>query len=183
MYWDAPSGPSNPRGRPLLIPPRRVPYHLASLDNTNDAFRNWLHYGTVVPSSVDYAADPELSALTRDVEARRVGMIGNPLDRAMTLGEFFARPSGDTGWYDRPFDENEPRTWFVKGTPTPSIGSIITRRQAGLVSLYTAQEQEEKRESERQGKWSTTKKVVVAGAVVGVPIGTYFLGRALKWWK
>jgi hypothetical protein len=32
-------------------------------------------------------------------------------------------------------------------------------------------------------RWSTTKKVVVAGAAVGVPIGTYFLGRALGWWK
>lgn len=32
-------------------------------------------------------------------------------------------------------------------------------------------------------KWSTTKKVAVAGAVVGVPVGTYFLGRALRWWK
>ena len=32
-------------------------------------------------------------------------------------------------------------------------------------------------------RWSATKKVAVGAAVVGVPTGLYFLGRALRWWK
>lgn len=41
----------------------------------------------------------------------------------------------------------------------------------------------EKAREDAAKKWSTTKKVVVGAAVVVVPVGTYFLGRALKWWK
>ena len=187
-------------GHPLrLIPPRRVPDHLKSVDynaSTSaaiDEFRQWLFNGTVVLANVNRDMDPELTGTTvggpgeptiirGDADARRMGMVGNPLDRAMTLESFFSRTSGDTGWFDRVYDENEPRTWFTKGTPA-SVGSSISAR-GPIVPLVRAQAQErEQRKREEAEKWSATKKVAVGAAVVGVPTGLYFLGRALRWWK
>jgi len=188
------------RSQPLrLIPPRRVPDHLKSVGyNTStsaaiDEFRQWLFNGTVVPSHVNYSADPEFphavvggpgepTIIRGGAEAERLGMVGNPLDRAMTLDQFFARQSGDVGWYDRDYDETEPRTWFVKGTPA-SLGRSISAR-GPVVSLERARAKaQEQQKEEAAKKWSTTKKVLVGGAVVAVPVGTYFLGRALRWWK
>ena len=165
----------------------------ASTSAAIDEFRQWLFNGTVVLANVDRDADPELTGTTvggpgeptiirGDADARRMGMVGNPLDRAMTLESFFSRTSGDTGWFDRVYDENEPRTWFTKGTPA-SVGSSISAR-GPIVPLVRAQAQErEQRKREEAEKWSATKKVAVGAAVVGVPTGLYFLGRALRWWK
>lgn len=174
-----------------LIPPRRVPYHLQGLSNSSDEFRLWLFRGLITAAHVNYLFDPELAGgvVTGSApgaptiiggdpaEAARLGMAGNPLDRAMTLEQFFAAPSGDIGWYERPFDENEPRTWFIKGTPAPLSGLRILPRTPMVASLKQQQQEAAAK------KWSTTKKVAVGTTVVAVPVGVYFLGQALRWWK
>lgn len=126
----------------LLVPPRKVPYHLQGLPNTDARFREWLFNGKLVASQIDRTRDPEIVVMEgaptgafsdrfSGAEAQRVGMVGNPLDRAMMLQDFFAARSGDVGWYTRPYDINEPRTWFIKETPAvvPSGASGISYRR------------------------------------------------------
>lgn len=118
--WASYYGPGQ-EGVVVLIPPRKVPFHLQGLDNRNAEFRQWQFYGEMSHRHIDWARDPEIvfdgvpsggySAGFGGAEALRTGMAGNPLDRSMTLGQFF-----DT-WYRVQYDINEPCTWFMKETP------------------------------------------------------------------
>lgn len=181
-YWQA------SEKRLLLIPPRRVPFHLhgfaGSGGTTNDAFRTWLYDGTVKAADVRPDLDPEMNRPRAPViisgpdsvaianvpgSAFRSGVVGRPYERAMTLEEFFR------DWYGKQYDPAEPRTWFVKDTPVALLPGSIKILRAPLRSFATLRAQVTK--SGR--RWYASPWTWAAGGLV-VAGGGYLAWRAAK---